>query len=109
MFLMELAGLLEVRVVRDRDHELVNNPVATHVLHRAKVPERNGEHRAAMVPQFDGSEREGLDRSLVAAALDVLADAERIVEEKKIPLMMSLTTVWAPNPTATLRGRRPRR
>ena len=77
----ELAHLLEVGVVGHADRDLVDHPVAAHVLHRAELAERHGGDGSAMVPQLDRAQREGLHRALVAPGLDVFADAEGIVEQ----------------------------
>ena len=45
------------------------------------VAERHGVERPAVVAQLDRAQAEGFDRALVAAALDVLADAEGVVEQ----------------------------
>ena len=77
----QLLRLVDVRVVGDADRHLVHDQVAAHVLHRAELPEGHGVDRPAVVPELDRAQAEALDRSLVAAALDVLADPEGVVEE----------------------------
>ena len=77
----DLLHLVEVGVVGDAERELVDHPVAAHVLHRAQRAERHGVEVAAMVAQLDRAQREALDRALVAAADDVLADPEGVVEQ----------------------------
>ena len=76
----QLAGQLHVGIVGDRHDDLFHDPVAAHVLHGAEIAERHREHRAAVVAQPDRAQAERLHRALVAAALDVLADAERVVQ-----------------------------
>jgi hypothetical protein len=56
-------------------------PVAALVLHGPQQAERHGVERAALMPQLDRADAETFDGALVVAALDVLADAERIVEQ----------------------------
>src|SRR5215203_4457311 len=59
--------------------------VAAHVLHGTQRPERHGIEIATMMAQFDRAQREALDRALVAAADNVLADPKRIVEKEEDP------------------------
>ena len=89
----------EIRVVGNRQLQLVDDPVAAHVLHRAQRAEGYGVEVAAVVAQLDRAQ--ALDRALVAAADDVLADPERVVEQVEDPRITSLTSVCAPKPTAT--------
>src|SRR5690606_38473646 len=77
----DLLHPIEIGIVGNADRELVDHPVAAHVLHRAELAERYCEEIAAMVPQLDRAQRERLDRALVLAADDVLADPERVVEQ----------------------------
>jgi hypothetical protein len=61
--------------------DLVDRPVAVEVLHRTEFAERHGRQRAAMMPQPDRPQAEGLDDALVAAAFDIFADTEGIVPQ----------------------------
>ena len=79
--LISLLRLVDVGVVGDADRQFVDHPVAAHVLHRAELAERHGEERPAVVAQLHRAQAEDFDRALVAAALDVFADAERVVEQ----------------------------
>src|ERR687893_111014 len=81
----QLLRLVEVGVVGHADGQLVDDPVAAHVLHRPELPVRDGEDRTAMVPQLHRAEAELLHGALVAAALDVLADPEGVVEQVEDP------------------------
>src|SRR5918993_5180023 len=75
----DLAGALEIAVVGDADRELVDHPVAAHVLHCPELAEGHRVYRPSLVPELDGAQRERLDRALVRAALDVLADPKGVV------------------------------
>ena len=101
----QLLRLVEVGVVGDADRHLVDDPVAAHVLHRAELAEGHGVERPAMVPQLHRAEAEGLDRALVAAALDVLADPEGVVEQVED----AADDVLAPASARRSRSRRRRR
>ena len=75
--------LLDVGVVGDADRDLVDHPVARIVGDLVQRAERHGVQVAAMMAQLDRAQREALDGAARAAALDVLADAERIVEQEE--------------------------
>ena len=78
----QLADLLAVDVDRQRQVELLDHPVARGVAHRAERAVGHEVQRAVVVAQRHGAQRDALDRALgVAAALDVLADAERVLGE----------------------------
>jgi hypothetical protein len=77
----QLPRLVEIAVIGDADGQLVDDPIPAHVLDGAQPSERYGIERPAMMAQLDRAQAEGFDGPLVAAALDVLADAERIVEQ----------------------------
>ena len=81
----DLLQQVEVGVVGDGELQLVDHPVAAHVLHRTERAERHGVEIAAVVAQLDRAQGEALDRALVAAADDVLADPERVVEQVEDP------------------------
>src|SRR5262245_49055906 len=51
----DLLNLVEVGVVGDSDHQLIDHPVAAHVLHSAQFPERHSERWSVLVPQLDGA------------------------------------------------------
>ena len=75
--------LVEVGVVGDADRDLVDHPVARIVGDPVQRAERHRVQVAAMVAQLDRAQREALDRAADAAALDVLADPESIVEQEE--------------------------
>src|SRR3546814_9612267 len=77
----QLLYLVEVGVIGEADRQLVDHPIAAHVLNRAQLAERHGVERPAVMPQLDGAQAEGLHGPLVAAALDVLADPAGVVEQ----------------------------
>src|SRR3546814_9758182 len=77
----QLAGLFQVGVVGDADGQLVDDPVAAHVLYCAQFAEGHRVQRPAMMPELHRAQTEGFDDAFVAAALDVLADPEGIVEQ----------------------------
>ena len=73
--------LVEIGIVGDADAQLVDHPVTAHVLHRAEFPEWHRVEIAAVVPELDRAQRERFDGPFVAAADDVLADPEGVVEQ----------------------------
>src|SRR4029077_8413661 len=75
------SGALDIAVIGDAHREFVDGPVAALVLNRAQQAERHGVEGAALMPQLDRADAEAFDGALVVAALDVFADAERIVEQ----------------------------
>src|ERR1700731_1229336 len=77
----QLAGAVDIAVIGDADHQLVDDPVAALVLYGSQQAERNRVDRAALMPQPDRAKAEGFDGALVVAALDVLAYPEGVVEE----------------------------
>src|SRR6516165_200227 len=77
----QLPRLFKVAVIGDTDCDLVDDPVAAHVLDRAQEVERHREDRAAVVPQPDGTNAEAFDGALITAGLDVFADPESIVHQ----------------------------
>src|ERR1700730_2619566 len=77
----QLAGALEIAVVGDADHQLVDDPVAALVLDCTQEAERHGVDRATVVPELDRANAEAFDRTLIIAALDVLADPEGVVHQ----------------------------
>ncbi len=79
--LHDFANAIEVGLVGHVDADLVHHPVAALVLDGAEDAERHGVERSALMPQLDGPQAEGLDRALVGAALDILADPEGVVDE----------------------------
>src|SRR6202011_279092 len=77
----QLAGALEIAVVGDADHQLVDDPVTALVLDCTQEAERHGVDRATVVSQLDRANAEAFDRTLVIAALDVLADPEGVIHQ----------------------------
>ena len=81
--LNQLSRLFEVAVIGDADRDLVDDPVAALVLNGAQQAEWHGVDRAAVVPQPDRTDAEAFDRAFVIAALDVLADPKRILQQEE--------------------------
>src|SRR5215472_15113793 len=77
----QLLGKVDVTVIRDADRDLVDYPVAAHVLDRTQQDERHGEDRAAVMPQPDRTNAEAFDWALIAAGLHVFADPEGVVHQ----------------------------
>ena len=75
--------LVEVGVVGQPQRDLVDHPVARIVGDLLERAERHRMQVAAVVAQLDRAQREALDRAADAAALDVLADPEGIVEQEE--------------------------
>src|SRR5262245_27821273 len=77
----DLLRLVEIRVVSHADRQLVDDPIAAHVLNRAELAKRNDVKISPMVSELDRAEAERLDGPFELGALDVLPDPEGIVEE----------------------------
>ena len=82
-FLDQLAREIDIGVVANRNVELVGRPVTTLVLHRAKLAERDGEQRPAVMAQLDRAQAEAFHRAHIFPAADIFADAEGIIEQVK--------------------------
>src|SRR5262252_2618502 len=81
--LNQLPRLFKVAVIGDADRDLVDDPVAALVLNGAQQAKWHGVDRAAVVPQPDRTEAEAFDRAFVIAALDVLANPKRILQQEE--------------------------
>ena len=77
----QLAQDLHVGLVAHGHAELVDDPVTAHVLDCPQISERHRAQGAAMVAQLHRAQAKAFDGALVAAGLDVFADAEGIVEQ----------------------------
>src|SRR5258706_16739 len=76
----QLADLLALDGDRQRQVELLDPPVARGVAHGAERAVGHEMQRPVVVAQRHAAQRDALDRALaVAAGLDVLADAERVL------------------------------
>jgi hypothetical protein len=74
---------IQIGVIRHHDAELLHDPVARMIRDRLQVSERHGMQLTVQVPQLYRAQREALHRSPNAAALDVLSDTERVIEQKE--------------------------
>src|SRR5690606_13280473 len=79
----DLACLLDVGIVGDRQSQLLDDPVPAHILHGTKVAKGNRKNRPAIVPKPDGAQAEGFHGPLVAPAFYVFANAKSIIDEIK--------------------------
>src|SRR6516164_299803 len=77
----QFSNALAVDSYRKRDFEFVDDPVARVVADAAKRAIRDEMQRSVLMPQCQGAERDSLYVTLCVTALDVIANAEHILDQ----------------------------